>query len=43
MDGSNDLVVIGFTDAAILDEQVLEVLEEVWGCEDTEGRCTVGL
>ena len=29
MDGSEDLITIGFTDAAILDEQVLRVLGEV--------------
>ena len=34
---------IGFTDAAILDEQVLGILGEVRGHEDTEGGCAVGL
>ena len=43
VDGSDDLVVLGFTDAAILDEQVLGVLRGVWGRQDTEGGCTVGL
>ena len=43
MDGSDDLVMVGFADTAILDEQVLGVLGEVWGREDTEGGCTVGL
>ena len=43
MDGSEDLITIGFTDAAILDEQVLGVLGEVRGHEDTEGGCAVGL
>ena len=41
MDGSEDLVTIGFANAAILDEQVLGVLGEAWGHEDTEGRGTV--
>ena len=43
MDGSEDLITLGFADAAILDEQVLGVLGEVKGHEDTEGGCTVGL
>ena len=41
MDWSEDLVAIGFANAAILDEQVLRILGEAWGCEDTEGRSTV--
>ena len=41
MSGSEDLVTIGFASAAILDEQVLGVLGEAWGYEDTEGRGTV--
>ena len=43
MDGSEDLITIGFTDATILDDLVLRVLGEVRGHEDTEGGCTVGL
>ena len=43
MDGSEDLIMIGFTDTAILDEQVFGVLRKVRGHEDTEGGCTVGL
>jgi len=39
VDGSDDLVVIGFTDAANLNEQILGVL----GHEDTEGGCAVVL
>ncbi len=34
MDGSEDLITIGFTDATILDEQVLGVLGDVRGHED---------
>jgi len=41
VNGSEDLVTIGFASAAILDEQVLGVLGEAWGYEDTEGRGTV--
>jgi len=40
---SEDLVAIGFVNAAILDEQVLGILGEAWGHEDTEGRGKVGL
>jgi len=43
VDGSEDLITLGFADAAILDEQVLGVLGEVKGHEDTEGGCTVDL
>ncbi len=43
MNRSEDLVVIGLANAAILDEQVFGVLGEVWSQEDTEGRGTVGL
>ena len=43
MNGSEDLIMIGFTDTAILDEQVFGVLRKVRGHEDTEGGCTVGL
>ena len=43
MDGSEDLITIGFTDAAVLDEQVFRFLGEVGSREDTEGRSTVGL
>ena len=43
MDGSEDLITIGFMDAAVLDEQIFRVLGKVGSREDTEGRCTVGL
>ena len=41
MNGGEDLVTIGFTNIAVLDEQVLRVFGEAWGREDTEGGCTV--
>ena len=43
MNRGEDLVVIGLTDAAILDEQVLRILWKVRSQEDTEGRGAVGL
>ena len=43
MSRSEDLVVIGLANAAILDEQIRGVFGEVWSQEDTEGRGTVGL
>ena len=43
MNRSEDLVVVGLTDTAILDEQVLGIFGEVWSKEDTEGGSTVGL
>ena len=43
MNRSENLVAIGLANAAILNEQVLGVLGEVWSQEDTEGRGTVGL
>ena len=43
MNWSEDLVMVGLANAAILDEQVLGILWEVRSQEDTEGRGTVGL
>ena len=46
MNRCKNLVTIGFTNIAVLDEQILrvcgtQVLGEAWGREDTEGGCTV--
>ena len=41
MNRCRNLVTIGFANIAVLDEQVLGVLGETWGREDTEGGCTV--
>ena len=41
MNRCKNLVTIGFTNIAVLDEQILRVLGEAWGREDTEGGCTV--
>ena len=41
MNMCKNLVTIGFTNIAVLDEQILRVLGEAWGREDTEGGCTV--
>ena len=41
MNRCENLVTIGFANIAVLDEQVLGVLGEAWGREDTEGGCTV--
>ena len=43
MNWSEDLVMVGLANAAILDKQVLGILWKVRSQEDTEGRGTVGL